>query len=37
MQNCARSKDPWPKKWLSLVNLIRFDRRVMVYKIVNKQ
>ena len=34
---CARFKDPWPKKWLSVVNLIRFDRCVMVYKIVNKQ
>ena len=33
----ARFKDPWPKKWLSVMNLIRFDRCVMVYKIVNKQ
>ena len=33
----ARFKDPWPKKWLSVVNLVRFDRCVMVYKIVNKQ
>ena len=33
----ARFKDPWPKKWLSVKNLIRFDRCVMVYKIVNKQ
>ena len=33
----ARFKDTWPKKWLSVVNLIRFDRCVMVYKIVNKQ
>ena len=32
----ARFKDPWPKKWLSVENLIRFDRSVMVYKIVNK-
>ena len=31
----ARFKDPWPKKWLSVENLIRFDRSVMVYKIVN--
>ena len=33
----ARFKDPWPKKWLSVVNFVRFDRFVMVYKIVNKQ
>ena len=33
----ARFKDPWPKKWLSVVNLVRFDRCVMVYKILNKQ
>ena len=33
----ARFKDPWPKKWLSAVNLVCFDRCVMVYKIVNKQ
>ena len=33
----ARFKDPWPKKWLSVVNLVRFDRCVMVCKIVNKQ
>ena len=32
----ARFKDPWPKKGLSVVNLVRFDRCVMVYKIVNK-
>ena len=33
----GRFKDPWPKKLLSVVNLVRFDRCVMVYKIVNKQ
>ena len=33
----ARFKDPWPKIWLSVMNLICFDRCVMVYKIVNKQ
>ena len=32
----ARFKDTWPKKLLSVKNLIRFDRFVMVYKIVNK-
>ena len=32
----SRFKDPWPKKWLSFENHIRFDRSVMVYKIVNK-
>ena len=32
----ARFQDLWPKKWLSVMNLIRFDRCVMVYKIVNK-
>ena len=29
--------DPWPKNWLSVVNLVRFDRSVIVYEIVNKQ
>ena len=33
---CARFKDPQPKKWLSVVNLVRFDRCVLVYKIVQK-
>ena len=33
----ARFQELWPKKWLSVMNLIRFDRCVMVYKIVNKQ
>ena len=33
----TRFQDLWPKKWLSVMNLIRFDRCVMVYKIVNKQ
>ena len=33
----ARFKDPWPRKWLSVVNLIRFDHCFMVHKIVNKQ
>ena len=33
----ARFQGLWPKKWLSVMNLIRFDRCVMVYKIVNKQ
>ena len=33
----ARFQDLWPKKWLNVMNLIRFDRCVMVYKIVNKQ
>ena len=27
----ARFQDLWPKKWLSVRNLIRFDRCVMVY------
>ena len=31
----ARFKDPWPKKWLIVDNLIRFDRSVLVYKIWN--
>ena len=34
---CARFKDPWPKKWLSVVKLVRCDRCVMVYKIVKIQ
>ena len=29
----ARFKDPWPKKWLIVVNLVPFDRCVMVYYI----
>ena len=33
----ARFRDPWPKGWLSVVNLVCFDRCVMVYKIVKKQ
>ena len=33
----ARFQDLWPKKWLSVMNLIRFDRCVLVCKIVNKQ
>ena len=33
----ARFQDLWPKKWLSVMNLIRYDRCVMVYKILNKQ
>ena len=33
----ARFNDEWPKKWLSVVNLVRDDRCVMVYKILNKQ
>ena len=32
----ARFKDPWPKKWLNVESLIRFDRSVLVYKIFNK-
>ena len=35
--NRAKFQDLWPKKWLSVMNLIPFDRCVMVYKIVNKQ
>ena len=33
----ARFQDLWPKKLLSVMNLIRFDLCVMVYKIANKQ
>ena len=33
----ASFKDPWPKEWLSVVNLVRFDRCVIICKIVNKQ
>ena len=29
-------KDEWSSNWLSVENLIRFDRSVMVYKILNK-
>ena len=28
--------DPWPKKWLNVKNLMRFDRSALVYKILNK-
>ena len=32
----ARFKDAWPKKWLDVENLIRFDLSKLVYKIVLK-
>ena len=32
----ARLKDNWSCDWLSVENIIRFDRSVMVYKISNK-
>ena len=32
----ARVKDPWPKKWLNVENFIRFDRSVLVYKLLDK-
>ena len=32
----ARIKDEWSSNWLSVENLIRFDRSVMAYKILNK-
>ena len=32
----ARIKDEWSQNWLNIGNLIRFDRSVMAYKILNK-
>ena len=32
----ARIKDEWSSNWLSVENLIRFDRSVMAYRILNK-
>ena len=32
----ASIKDEWSSNWLSVENLIRFDRSVMAYKILNK-
>ena len=32
----TRIKDEWSTNWLSVENLIRFDRSVMAYKILNK-
>ena len=32
----ARIKDEWSSNWLTVENLIRFDRSVMTYKILNK-
>ena len=32
----ARLKDNWSCDWLSIENIIRFDRSVMAYKIINK-
>ena len=32
----ARIKDEWSSNWLSVENLIRFDRSVTAYKILNK-
>ena len=31
----SRLKDGWCCKWLSVPNLVKFDRAVMVYKIIN--
>ena len=32
----ARIKDSWSASWLNVVNLFRYDRNVMTYKIVNR-
>ena len=32
----ARYKDPWPKNWLNVENLILFDQSILVYKILNE-
>ena len=32
----ARLKDNWSCDWLSIENVIRFDRSVMAYRIINK-
>ena len=32
----ARHKDPWPKNWLNVENLILFDQSILVYKILSK-
>ena len=32
----AKLKDIWSFDWLSIENVIRFDRSVMAYKIINK-
>ena len=32
----ARLKDNWSCDWLSIENIIRFDRSVMAYKLLNK-
>ena len=32
---CSRLKDGWSCTWLSVSNLIKFDRAVMIYKIIN--
>ena len=34
--NDARIKDKWSTSWINVENLIRYDRNVMTYKIVNK-
>ena len=31
----SRLKDRWCCNWLSISNLIKFDRAVMIYKIIN--
>ena len=33
----ARQKDGWSHNWLTVEQLIKFDRSVMTYKIINKQ
>ena len=32
----ARLKDNWSCDWLSVENIVRFDRSVMAYKIINQ-
>ena len=32
----ARYKDPWPKNWLNVENLILFDHFILTYKIFNQ-
>ena len=33
----ARQKDGWSHNWLTVEQLIKFDRSVMTYKIINRQ
>ena len=36
MIESARYKDPWPKTWLNVENVILFDQSILVYKVLNK-